>query len=50
MKNKGIRIRLDDIEKRELELKAKEFGFNGLSEYLRFVGKHCKEITTKVEK
>lgn len=49
MKDKGIRIRMDEKEKKELEAKAKQFGFNGLSEYLRFIGKHCKEIITKIE-
>ena len=49
-KDQNIRIRVDKEEKQILEDKAREFGFVGLSEYLRFVGRNCKTIEIKVEK
>ena len=47
-KTKGIRIRLDEDEKELLEKKSKEFGFAGVSEYLRFIGRNCKHINIEV--
>jgi hypothetical protein len=48
-KTKGIRIRLDEEEKELLEKKSKEFGFAGVSEYLRFIGRNCKHINIEVD-
>ena len=44
----SIRIRVDDDEKKLLERKSKEFGFDCLSEYLRFIGRNCNSIETRI--
>ncbi|MFA5071042.1 MAG: hypothetical protein WC511_01575 [Candidatus Pacearchaeota archaeon] len=47
-KENNIRIRINAEEKEILENKAKEFGFDSLSNYLRFVGKNCKIIKVEI--
>ena len=49
-KGENIRIRVTEEEKTLLENKARDFGFSGISEYLRFVGRNCKEIGPVVGK
>lgn len=49
MKQETIQIRVSEEEKLEIERKAKEFGFASVSEYLRYVGKMCKEIVITVK-
>jgi hypothetical protein len=48
MKQEVIQIRVSKKEKTEIEKKAKEFGFSSISEYLRYVGKMCKEVVVRV--
>lgn len=48
MKQETIQIRVSEEEKIEIEKKAKEFGFASVSEYLRYVGKMCKEVVVRV--
>ena len=48
MKQKLIQVRATEEEKKEIENKAKEFGFTTVSEYLRYIGRNCKEIKIKI--
>lgn len=48
MKQESIQLRVTKEEKNEIEKKAKEFGFVSVSEYLRYVGKNCKEVVVVI--
>lgn len=48
MKQEVIQIRVSKKEKTEIERKSKELGFSSISEYLRYVGKMCKEVSVVV--
>jgi hypothetical protein len=47
--NATILFRLTVEDKELIERKAKEFGFVSISEYLRYLGKNCKEINIKIK-
>jgi hypothetical protein len=49
MKECNIMIRVKEQDKIIIENNAKKFGFNSTSEYLRYLGKNCKEINIKIE-
>ena len=42
-----LQIRLSDEEKEQLKQKSKEFGFDSISEYLRYVGINCSKVEVK---
>ena len=49
MKQDLIQIRIDKEDKELIQANAKKFGFNSISEYLRYVGKNCQEIKISVK-
>jgi hypothetical protein len=48
-KDNEVRIRLTSEDKNLIETNAKNFGFVSVSEYLRYIGKNCKEIKIKIQ-
>jgi uncharacterized protein (DUF1778 family) len=49
-KDNEVRIRLTSEDKKLVEDNAKKFGFVSVSEYLRYIGKNCKEVKVEIQK
>jgi hypothetical protein len=48
-KDNEIRIRLTSEDKLSIEDNAKKFGFVSVSEYLRYIGKNCKDVKVEIK-
>jgi len=49
MKDLKIMIRINEEDKKLIEENAKKFGFVSVSEYLRYIGKNCKEVKVEIK-
>ena len=49
MKDLKIMIRINEEDKKLIEENSKKFGFVSVSEYLRYIGKNCKEVKVEIK-
>lgn len=49
MKNKSIIIKVSEEQQIIIKTKSKEFGFNSVSDYLRYLGINTKEIKRTIK-
>lgn len=48
-KDLKIIIRINEEDKTLIESNSKKFGFVSVSEYLRYIGKNCKEVKVEIK-
>lgn len=48
-KERGLRIRMNEKEKKEITDNSKSFGFSNVSEFLRFLGLNVEKIELKIK-
>jgi hypothetical protein len=49
MKDKGILVKVTEEQHALIKLKAEEFGFDNMSDYIRYLALNTKEVRTTIK-